>query len=130
MTASRQSCPERAQWSRDLTPRRTARDIRGSAAILPLASEPPARIFVDPPLPEALAAGLVVVQYRTENMRIMPVFDPAALNVSPRVGHLHLTVDDEPWHWVDASDEPVIIQSLPPGRHRVLIELADPNASG
>ena len=104
----------------------TARDVRGPAAVIPLASEPPAKIVVDPPLPDALARGLVVIQYRTENLRIVPVFGPGALDVSPRIGHLHLTVDDGPWHWVDASGEPLIIQSLTPGPHRVLIELADP----
>ena len=56
----------------------------------------------------------------------MPVFGPGALDVSPRVGHLHVTFDDAPWHWVDASGEPLIIQGLPPGPHNVLIELADP----
>jgi hypothetical protein len=59
-------------------------------------------------------------------MRIVPVFGPGALDVSPRIGHLHLTVDDGPWHWVDPSGEPLIIQSLTPGPHRALIELADP----
>lgn len=103
-----------------------AREIRGSAPVVPLASEPAARIIVDPPLPAALARGLVVIQYRAENLRIVPVFGPGALDVSPRVGHLHLTVDDGPWHWVDASGEPVIIRGLAPGPHRVLIELADP----
>jgi hypothetical protein len=51
----------------------TARDVRGKAGVIPLASEPPAKIIVDPPLPDALARGLVVVQYRTENLRIVPV---------------------------------------------------------
>jgi hypothetical protein len=104
----------------------TASEVRGPAAVIPLASEPPAKIIVDPPLPDALARGLVVIQYRTENLRIVPVFGPGALDVSPRIGHLHLTVDYGPWHWVDASGEPLIIQSLTPGPHRVLIELADP----
>jgi hypothetical protein len=104
----------------------TAREIRGAAAIVPIASEPPAKIIVDPPLPETLARGLVVLQYRTENLRIAPVFGPGALDVSPRIGHLHVTVDDASWHWVDASGEPLIIQGLKPGSHRVLIELADP----
>ena len=67
-----------------------------------------------------------MIQYRTENLRIVPVFGPGALDVSPRVGHLHVTVDDAPWHWVDASGEPLIIQGLPPGPHRILIQLADP----
>jgi Family of unknown function (DUF6130) len=104
----------------------TARVVQGPAGVIPLASEPPAKIVVDSPLPDALARGLVVIQYRTENLRIVPVFGSGALDVSPRIGHLHLTVDDGPWHWVDASGEPLIIQSLTPGPHRVLIELADP----
>ncbi len=44
----------------------------------------------------------------------------------PRIGHLHVTIDSAPWHWLDASNEPLIIQGLTPGPHRVLIELADP----
>jgi len=104
----------------------TAKEIRGPAPVIPLASEPPAKIIVDPPLPDALARGLVVIQYRTENLRIVAVFGPGALDVSPRIGHIHVTVDDAPWHWADASGEPLIIQSLPPGPHRVLVQLADP----
>ncbi|MBE1501712.1 hypothetical protein H4696_008812 [Amycolatopsis lexingtonensis] len=37
-----------------------------------------------------------------------------------------LVVDDAPWHWADASGEPLIIQALPPGPHKVWIGLADP----
>ena len=44
----------------------------------------------------------------------------------PRIGHIHVTVDDAPWHWADASDEPLIINGMTPGPHRVLVELADP----
>jgi Family of unknown function (DUF6130) len=96
------------------------------APVVPLSSQPPARLIVDSPLPEQLAIGLVVIRYRTENLRIEPVFGPAALAVTPRIGHLHITVDDAPWHWVDSSDEPLIIQWLPPGPHKILVELADP----
>jgi len=42
------------------------------------------------------------------------------------VGHLHITVDDAPWHWAHASnDQPLIIVGLKPGPHRVLVEMAD-----
>jgi hypothetical protein len=82
---------------------------------------------VDPPLAAPLSQGLLVVQYRAENVRIVPVYGPAALDVSPRIGHLHLTLDDLPWHWVDASGEPIIIQYLPAGPHSLLIELVDAN---
>ena len=47
--------------------------------------------------------------YRAENLRIVPVFGPKALDVSPRIGHIHVTVDDAPWHWADASGEQLII---------------------
>lgn len=96
------------------------------APLVPLASQPAPSLTVDAPLPAQLAKGLVVIRYRAENLRIEPVFGPAALDVSPRIGHIHVTVDDAPWHWADASDEPLIIQGLPAGRHKVLIELADP----
>jgi hypothetical protein len=94
---------------------------------LPLASEPPPKLIVDPPVPYRLAAGSVIIPYRTENFRILPVFGPAAVGVSPRAGHLHVTVDGLPWHWADASDsKTIVVVGLPPGPHKVLIELADP----
>ena len=104
-----------------------SRDIRGAAPVIPLASEPPPKLFVDPPVAEALARGLVVIQYRAENLHIVPVFGPNALDVSPRIGHIHVTLDDAPWHWVDASGEPVTIKGLPKGPHKVLIDLVDAN---
>jgi Family of unknown function (DUF6130) len=63
----------------------TARDIRGPAPVVPLASEPAPRIVIDPPLAGPLALGRVVIQYRAENLRIVPVFGPAAVDVSPRI---------------------------------------------
>lgn len=105
----------------------SVRDIRGAAGVVPLLSEPPPRLFVDPPLPGPLAGGRVIIQYRAENLRIVQVFGPNALDVSPRIGHIHVTVDDAQWHWADASGEPLIITGLAPGPHRVLIELVDAN---
>ncbi|WP_238554751.1 DUF6130 family protein [Paraburkholderia hospita] len=58
---------------------------------------------------------------------MVPVFGPKALDDSPRIGHIHVTVDDAPWHWADASGEPLIIVGLPVGPHKVLIELVDAN---
>jgi hypothetical protein len=104
----------------------SARDIRGPAPVVPLADEPPARLIVDPPIPAALAQGRVFIQYRAENLRIVQVFGPAAVSVSPRIGHIHVTLDDLPWHWADASGEQLIITGLPAGPHQVLIELVNP----
>lgn len=95
-------------------------------AIAAPASQEQARLVVSPPLAETLVRGLVVIQFRADNLRIVPVFGPAALGITPRIGHVHVTIDEARWHWVNASGEPLIIQGLAPGPHRVLIELADP----
>lgn len=100
--------------------------IRGPSPLVAIEDEPPARLIVDPPLPALLAQGRVFIQYRAENLRVVPVFGPGALDVSPRVGHVHVTVDDLPWHFIDASGETIVVVGLQPGEHRVLIELADP----
>ena len=93
----------------------------------PSQSEPPAKIIIGPPRAEALSRGVAFIPYRVENLQIVPVFGPAALAVSPRVGHIHVTVDDASWHWADASGNPVIINGLPAGDHKILIELVNAN---
>jgi pimeloyl-ACP methyl ester carboxylesterase len=103
----------------------TAREVRGPAALVPLSGEAPVKLIIDPPLADSLAHGRVVIQYRAENLRIVQVFGSAALNVSPRIGHIHVTVDDAPWHWLDASGEPLTITGLPAGPHKILIELVN-----
>jgi hypothetical protein len=104
----------------------SAKDIIGPSPLIAIENEAPPRLIVDPPLPEPLAQGRVFIQYRTENLRVLPVFGKGALDVSPRIGHVHITVDDAPWHFVDASGETIILVGLEPGPHKVLIELADP----
>ena len=110
-----------------MMPPASARQVCGAAPVVPLENEPPAKIIVDPPLAEPLSHGRVVIQYRTENLHIVPVFGSAALAVSPRVGHIHVTVDDAPWHWADASGEPLILNGLPAGPHKILIQLVNAN---
>ncbi len=105
----------------------TAREVRGAAAVEPLPTEPPAKIIVDPPLAEPLSHGRVVIQYCSQNLHIAPVFGPAALAVSPRVGHVHVNVDDAPWVWADAGGEPVILNGLPAGSHKVRVQLETAN---
>ncbi len=104
----------------------SAREVRGASPYVPIENEPAPKLIVDPPLPGQLARGIVQIQYRVENLHIVPVFGAGALNVSPRVGHLHVTVDDLPWHWADASDSNTIdLVGLPPGQHKLLIELVN-----
>lgn len=103
-----------------------ATDIGRPAAVIPLESEPAPKLIAYPPLAEPLARGVVIIQFRSENFRIMPVFGKNAVDVSPRLGHIHVTVDD--WHgtWAHTSEDPVILVGLKPGPHKILLELADP----
>jgi hypothetical protein len=103
----------------------TAKEVKGATPLVAIPNEPPPQLIVDPPIPEQLAQGRVFIQYRAENLRILPVFGNAALAVSPRIGHLHYYVDGQSWPTVDASGETVVLVGLPSGPHQVKIELAD-----
>jgi hypothetical protein len=110
----------------DTAPIESAKALRGASPYVELKNEPAPKLIVDPPLPEGLAIGVVWIQYRVENVHIAPVFGEAATKVSPRLGHLHVTVDDLPWWWADSSDSNTIdIGGLPVGQHKVRIELLD-----
>jgi len=104
-------------------------DKCGLAHVIPLTTaEPPAKIVADPPLPGPLASrGVVVIQYCVQNIHLEPVFGAGATAASPRVGHLHVSLDDAQWVWMDASGNPVILQGLPPGPHKVRLQLEDAN---
>ena len=106
----------------------SAKAVRGASPYIEIKDEPAPKLIVDDPLPEGLAIGVVWIQYRVDNLRIVPVFGEGAAKVSPRVGHLHITVDDLPWWWADASDNNTIdIAGLPVGQHKVRIELVNAN---
>jgi Family of unknown function (DUF6130) len=106
----------------------SAQEVRGASPYIPVKNEPPPKLVVDPPKPEGLAIGVYWAQYRVENLRIAQVFGPEAKQISPRAGHLHVIVDDLPWWWADASDNNTVdIANLPPGRHKVKIQLVNPN---
>jgi hypothetical protein len=109
----------------------SAREIRGASPYVAIRNEPAPKLIVDPPLAEGLAQGVFWAQYRVENVRIVPVFGSGALQASPRIGHLHVIVDDLPWWWADAGDNNTIdIANLPPGQHKVTIQLVDADHNG
>ena len=106
----------------------SARDVRGASPYIEIKNEPAARLIVDAPLPDLLDQGVVWIQWRAENVHILPVFGKGALNASPRIGHLHVHVDDLPWWWADPSNVNTIdLAGMPPGPHKILIELVDAN---
>ena len=106
----------------------SAAEIRGASPYIEIEKEPAPRLIVDRPLPHLLDQGVVWIQWRVENLHIVPVFGKGALNASPRLGHLHVQVDDLPWWWADASDINTIdLAGMPPGPHKIRIALVDAN---
>lgn len=106
----------------------TARDVRGPSPFEEVRNQPAPRLIVDPPFQEPLKFGVFQAQYRVENLHIVPVFGAAATQVSPRVGHLHIIVDDLPWWWADAGDNNTVdVANLPPGPHEVTVRLVNAN---
>jgi hypothetical protein len=105
-----------------------ANAIGEASPYVAIENEPAPKLIVNPtPLAAGLALGIVWIQYRVENVHIVPVFGAGGLNVSPRIGHLHVHLDDLPWGWVEASDNNTIsVAGLPPGQHKMLVELVDP----
>jgi len=98
------------------------------STVVNVENEPGPSLTVLPPLPGPLAQGVVFIPYRLENLRIIPVGGAAAREISPRVGHLHITLDDLPWQWADyGGSNTVILVGLPRGQHKVRIELVDGN---
>src|SRR3569623_1862775 len=82
-----------------------ASEPAGKSQLLAVANEPAPKLTVD-----------------------APVAGASADDVSPRVGHLHITVDNLPWHWAEFSnDGTIVVAELPAGQHSVKIELASPS---
>jgi hypothetical protein len=96
------------------------------SAVVPIDSEPAPTLTVEAPLPGPLVQGVAFIPYRVQNLRILPVGGPAARNVSPRVGHLHITVDDLPWQWAEyGQSNTIILVGMPRGERKVPIEAVD-----
>ena len=119
--AHQETCRKRGWHAARLRPEREGGPRR--VTLQAIVNEPGPKLIVAPPLPDRLAQVILQIQYRVENLHILPLFGTGVLNVSPRVGHLHIAVDDLPWHWADASDHNTVdIVGLPSGQHKVLVD--------
>ena len=98
-----------------------------TSLVVPAENEPAPSLIVGQPLPGPLASSNVAfIPYRVENLRILPVGGPGAKGLSPRVGHLHITLDDLPWSWADyGQSDTIILINLPRGEHKLRIEVTD-----
>jgi hypothetical protein len=100
------------------------------STVVPIDKESAPTLTVGTPLPGPLAQGVVFIPYRVENLRILPLGGATASRVSPRVGHLHVTVDDLPWFFADyGQSNTIILGGMPRGQHKVQIEVVDPEGN-
>lgn len=100
---------------------------RAQSTVVDVSNEPPPALTLLPPLPGPLAQGVVFIPYKLDNLRIVPIGGEAARTVSPRVGHLHMTLDDLPWQWADyGNSNTVILVNLTRGEHKLKVEVEDP----
>ena len=107
-----------------------ATGVFAQSTVVTVDKEPAPKLIVEQPLPGPLARGIVYIPYRVENLRIMPLGGEAASKVSPRVGHLHITIDDLPWFIADyGQSNTIILGGMPRGQHKVLIEVVDPEGN-
>lgn len=80
-----------------------------------------------------LKDGYVYLAFRVENLRILPlhtdIHGRAASSLTPRIGPLHVFVDDSKRRWIHAQDDAIYFGALPPGPHSVRVELVDASHS-
>ena len=107
----------------------SASEAPTSSPLVPNKSEAAPKLILGEPFPEALARGALVVPYRVENLRILPILGPGSSEVSPRVGHLHVSIYDFPWHWADFSEnaQTIVVVGLPAGQHKLSVGSAGTN---
>ncbi|MEK6423004.1 MAG: DUF6130 family protein [Burkholderia gladioli] len=98
-----------------------------STADIPATSQPHLTLY--PPRADVLKDGYVYLAFRVDNLRILPLYTDihgeAATTLTPRIGHLHVFVDDSTWSWIHARNDAIYFGALPPGPHRVRVELVD-----
>lgn len=81
------------------------------------------------PDPDILKGGFVYLPFRVENMTLLPMYaeinGEEVLKLKPKIGHLHIGVDDTAWQWIHALNDPVYFGPLLPGPHKVRVEIVD-----
>ena len=85
------------------------------------------KIIIDSPIEGQTLQPAAIIKFHTENLIIQSPFGKHAIHAWPEnIGHLYVTVDENPWHWVHSTIDPVVIIGLSPGVHRVTLEIAGP----
>lgn len=91
--------------------------------------EPTPKLILSEPRADVLKDGYVYLPFRVENMAILPLYTEIhgqeATKLKPKIGHLHVMVDDNGWNWIHALTDAIYFGPLSPGAHKVQLELVD-----
>ncbi|MGY2374018.1 DUF6130 family protein [Pseudomonas sp. SDO524_S393] len=92
-------------------------------------SEAIPRLTLLPVRADVLKDGYVYLPFHVDNMTLLPLYTEihgeAATSLKPKIGHLHVMVDNNGWNWIHALNDPIYFGPLKPGAHQVRIELVD-----
>ncbi|GAB7539909.1 DUF6130 family protein [Burkholderia sp. 3C] len=103
----------------------------GVIADVPAPAQPHLTLFK--PRADVLKDGYVYLAFRVDNLSILPLYTDihgkGATTLKPRIGHLHVFVDDSKWSWIHAQSDAIYFGPLPTGPHTVRIELVDASHS-
>ncbi|MBO9196892.1 hypothetical protein J5277_22530 [Rhizobium sp. 16-449-1b] len=87
------------------------------------------KLIVSSPDATILKDGYVYLPFHVENMMILPIYTEIAgaeaTKLKPTIGHIHVMVDGAGWKWIHASTDPIYFGQLPPGAHKVELELVN-----
>lgn len=91
--------------------------------------KPAPKLTLAAPKADFLEKGFVYLPFKVENMTILPLYaeihGAEVTKLQPTVGHLHVSVNDNQWAWVHAQPDAIYFSTLPPGTHKMTVELSD-----
>ncbi|MFT4053797.1 MAG: DUF6130 family protein [Novosphingobium sp.] len=95
---------------------------QGAATVTP-------SLTLSAPCAEALQDRQVYIAFRVDNMAVIPLYTEingdTVTTLTPKIGHLHVTVDDAGYSWIHASNDPIYFGPVTPGTHTVRVDLVD-----
>jgi hypothetical protein len=100
---------------------------KASASIRPVEATP--KLTLLPLRVDVLKDGFVYLPFKVENMTILPLYTEIqgadTTKLRPKIGHLHVMVDNSGWSWIHALTDAIYFGPLSKGSHTVSIELVD-----
>lgn len=87
------------------------------------------RLTLQEPDADILKDGYVYLPFTVENVTLLPMYPEIngteVTQLTPRIGHLHVGVDDNAWVWIQTTPAPIYLGPLTPEPHKIRVDLVD-----